>query len=63
MIRKVIYIASAVIGVILFFVANDYANSVRGYSSVGGEGLFLFMPMWVLMADLWIQSYRNHWED
>lgn len=51
MLKKVIkYAIITICGVILFFVLNQAANKERVVSSIGGEGVFIILPLiwWVV---------------
>lgn len=41
----------AAAGVFLFKVGHAYATADRGYEAVGGEYLFLFLPLWWWLAE------------
>lgn len=54
--RKFIYSALAVIGVVLTVWATQYAYADRGYFAVGGEYSFLLLPLFGLAVDCMMVS-------
>lgn len=53
------YKVLTVAGVALFAAANAWAASQRGYWAVGGEALFLALPVYVWMARVVIETERE----
>ena len=51
------YALLAVIGAVLFVAVGAVANADRPRPGIGGEGLFLFLPLWAYMAEL---AWRIH---
>ena len=51
MLKKVIkYVIITICGVILFLVLNQTANKERVIASIGGEGVFIILPLiWLLI--------------
>jgi hypothetical protein len=39
-----LYMALAVLGWALYFIAHDYATELRGYTAYGGEVFFIAIP-------------------
>ena len=54
--RKIIYTALAVIGVILTVWAAQYAYADRGYFAIGGEYAFLMLPLIGAVVDCMLQD-------
>lgn len=53
--KKIIlkYIAIAAIGVVIFLILQIQLEKLRGYKAIGGEGIFLILPLiWALSASL-----------
>lgn len=53
------YIVTALIGIALFVAFGSILEVERGYRAIGGEGLFLFMPLWAKMGAMVIRDWRD----
>jgi len=57
------YIALTAIGVLLSLAAHVYATAERGYEAIGGETLFILLPvMWWLAEQMvrdFIEDFRS----
>lgn len=54
--RKIIYTAFAIAGVILTVLAAQYAYADRGYFAIGGEYAFLMLPLLGAVVDCMLQD-------
>lgn len=52
---KVLWVA----GVALFIATNAWATFQRGYWAVGGEALFLLLPLWAWAARVIVEEERK----
>lgn len=53
------YAGAAVLGIVLFAAAHDWATAWRGCEAVGGEFLLLLAPLWVWMAARVAEDWRE----
>jgi hypothetical protein len=57
------YIALAVIGVALSLAAHQYATESRGYEAIGGEFVFVLLPvLWWFLEQIirdWLKEWRK----
>ena len=54
--RKFVYTALAALGVVLTVMAVRYAYTDRGYFAIGGEYVFLLLPLFGAAVDCILQD-------
>jgi drug/metabolite transporter superfamily protein YnfA len=57
------YIILTIIGVLLFRTASAAATQARGYSAIGGEAAFLFLPLVWWIAGTVVRDWRDIGKD
>lgn len=54
-------LAASAAGAVLWAAAHAVATAARGYEAVGGEFLFLLMPLWVWVAAKVAKDWGSGW--
>ncbi len=49
--RRTVYVIAALMGVVITALLHVSVTGVRGYEAVGGEFLFLSLPLWVWVVE------------
>lgn len=49
--RRTVYVIAALMGVVITALLHASVTEVRGYEAVGGEFLFLSLPLWVWVVE------------
>lgn len=49
--RRTVYVIAALMGVVITALLHASVTEVRGYEAVGGEFLFLPLPLWVWVVE------------
>lgn len=49
--RRTVYVIAALMGVVITALLHASVTGVRGYEAVGGEFLFLSLPLWVWVVE------------
>lgn len=57
------YLGLFFLGFIMFKVAAIYARIDRGYSAIGGEALFLFLPVFYYLISKTVRDWLDYLKD
>lgn len=53
------YIALIAAGILLYYILHGQATTKRGYEAIGGEGLFIGLPLWWALVRVTLRKERK----